>query len=140
MTILRNAYVVLSLGVALIAALALAGGLLSGPGMAARFEAAAERAIAEAGGAPVTADFSGPYGWATRHPALSGGETLDEGTRDRVAKAVAAIPGVGGIRWTDGNALAESASVVAEPLDCEEDVDALLRARSIRFEEGSARI
>lgn len=140
MAILRNPYAVLSLGVVPIAALALVGGLLSGPRMAAKFEAAAELAIAEAGGAPVRADFSTSYGWATRHPVLSGGETLDESTRDRVAKAVAAIPGVGGIRWADGNALAESAAVDAEPLDCEQDVDALLRARSIRFEEGSARI
>jgi OOP family OmpA-OmpF porin len=71
---------------------------------------------------------------------LSGGETLDETTRDRVAKAVAAIPGVGGIRWADGTTFASSSTAAAEPLHCEEDVDALLRARTIRFEEGSARI
>lgn len=140
MAILRNSKVVVVLGAALVSTLALAGAALSAPRMAARFEATAALAIAQAGGAPVVADFSTSYGWATRHPVLSGGETLDEATRARVARTLAAIPGVGGIRWADGNAFAASAAVAAEPLDCEEDVDALLRARTIRFEEGSARI
>ena len=56
------------------------------------------------------------------------------------ALAVAAIPGVGGIRWADGTALAQSAAAQVEPLHCQEDVEALLRSRTIRFEEGSARI
>jgi len=140
MTLLRKPYVVLLLGALAVAALAGLAALLNASRMAGALEARAAAAIAAAGGEPVTADFSPSFAWATRHPVLSGGERLDEATRDRVAKAVAAIPGVGGIRWADGHALAESAAAAAEPLDCEEDVDALLRARTIRFEEGSARI
>ena len=79
-------------------------------------------------------------GFASRHPLLTGGEDLDENTRDRAAKAVAAIPGVGGVRWADGTAMAESAAVAPDPLHCQEDVEALLRARTLRFEESSARI
>ena len=140
MTLLRKPNLAVVLGMLAVAALAVLAALINGPRMAAELEADAQLAIAEARGAPVTTDFSTSYGWATRHPVLSDGEELDEGTRDRIAKAVAAIPGVGGIRWADGTAHAESAAAAAEPLDCEEEVDALLRARTIRFEEGSATI
>ena len=140
MAILRNPYVALALGALLVAALAAFGGRITAQRLADRLAARAEAVIAEAGGAPVTARFASPGGWPTRHPTLSGGDSLGEGTRARVARAVAAIPGVGGIRWSDGSALAESADAPVEPLHCQEDVEALLRARTIRFEEGSARI
>ena len=140
MTLLRKPSVVLLLGVAVVMALAISAALLNASRMAAELEARASTAIAAAGGVPVTADFSPSLFWATRHPVLHGGEDLDEATRERVAKAVAAIPGVGGVRWADGNARAQMAVTPASPMHCEEDVDALLRARTIRFEEGSARI
>src|SRR5690606_26760196 len=92
------------------------------------------------GGEPVEARFVSPGGSLSRHPLLSRGEGLDEGTRDRVAKAVSALPGVGGIRWSDGTLAANSAAAATKPMHCQEDVEALLRARTIRFEEGSARI
>ena len=47
---------------------------------------------------------------------------------------------MGGVRWADGNALAESAALIPSPRHCEQDVAGLLRARTIRFEESSARI
>ncbi len=100
----------------------------------------AERAIAEAGGKPVKADFRNWLGWPTRHPLLSGGEKLDEQTRDRVAKAVAAIPGVGGVHWADGSILAQAGMAPISPLHCQDEVEALLEARTIRFEEGSSRL
>jgi OOP family OmpA-OmpF porin len=140
MAILRNLYVAVALGGLLVAALAVIGSAITGPRMTAQLAARAEAAIAAAGGEPVTVRFVSGNGAPTRHPVLSGGENLDEGTRDRVAKAIAAIPGVGGVRWADGTAFAASSTAPAEPLDCEEDVAALLRARTIRFEEGSARI
>ena len=140
MAILRNPYFAAALGALAVAALAAAGAAVTAPRLAERLSAGAEAAIAEAGGSPVEARFVSPSGWLTRHPTLSGGEGLDEGTRDRVAKAVAAIPGVGGIRWVDGTAFAQSSAAPVEPLHCQEDVEALLRARTIRFEEGSARI
>ncbi len=84
--------------------------------------------------------FRSPNGFYSRHPLLTGGEPLNEATRDRIAKAVAGISGVGGIHWSDGDALVENAAAIADPLHCQEDVQALLRARTIRFEESSARI
>ncbi len=140
MAILRRPVVAIALGTLPIAALALLGNALNGTRMAEGLQARATQVIADAGGAPVQARFASRNGWPTRHPLLSGGERLDEATRDRVAKAVAAIPGVGGIRWADGTALAQSAQAPVQPLHCQEDVEALLRARTIRFEEGSARI
>lgn len=100
----------------------------------------AETSISKAGGEGVKARFESRMGWPTRHPVLTGAENLDEGTRDEVAKAVAKIPGVGGISWEDGTLLAEAGALAVSPLHCQDDVDALLDARSIRFEEGSSRI
>jgi len=140
MVVPRSPYLALGLGAALVAVLALAGGRLSGPDLAAKLESRAAAVIAKTGGAPVRAHFATARGSPSRHPVLAGGERLDVGTRDRVARAVAAIPGVGGIRWSDGTALAQGAATPVEPLHCQEDVEALLRSRTIRFEEGSARI
>jgi OOP family OmpA-OmpF porin len=111
----------------------------AGP-LTARLSQQAERAIAAAGGDGVEAHFATRSGMPSRHPLLTGGQRLDDGVRDRTAKAVGAVPGVGGIRWEDGSMLAHGEAVVTRPLNCQEDVEALLRARTIRFEEGSARI
>ncbi|GMM92739.1 OmpA family protein [Qipengyuania sp. MTN3-11] len=97
----------------------------------------ATRAIANAGGSGVEVRFANRLG-ITRHPVLSGGETLDEGTRAQVARSVAAIPGVGGVFWADGTLVAESDVPTFTPMHCQEDVEGLLRTRTIRFEEGSA--
>ncbi|WP_235911379.1 OmpA family protein [Croceibacterium soli] len=140
MKLLADPRIAVMAGAAAIAALAAIAGQLNGPDMAERLEVRAAEAIAEVGGAPVKAHFYSSRGLPSRHPLLTGGEGLDEGLRDRVAKAVAAVPGVGGLRWSDGTALAESAAPPVDPLHCEEDVAALLNARTIRFEESSARI
>lgn len=127
-------------GAVLVALVAIAGAQVNGPPMVESLSQQAAGAIEQVGGSPVTARFVSPNGLPSRHPVLTGGEGLDEGLRDRVAKAVAAVPGVGGIRWADGNALAERGELVPSPLHCEQDVAGLLRARTIRFEESSARI
>lgn len=126
-------------GALLVAIIAILGARSSGASLAAQLSGQAERVIAGNGGV-VRADFSSPNGFATRHPLLSGGEALDEGTRAKIARAVAAIPGVGGVRWADGSMQAESGDTPLTPLHCQEDVDALLRARTIRFEESSSKI
>ncbi|MFV0644928.1 MAG: OmpA family protein [Sphingomonadaceae bacterium] len=100
----------------------------------------ATEAIAGVGDNHVSARFYTVAGSPTRHPLLSGGENLDESTRDRVAKAIGAIPGVGSVQWEDGTMRAQSAQAGGTPANCEKDVDALLRARTIRFEESSADI
>ena len=132
--------IALAAGALLVTIVAFTGAQVNGPSMAARLSQQAARAIAEVGGEPVTARFVSPNGWPSRHPVLMGGEQLDNSLRDRVAKAVAAVPGVGGVRWADGNALAEAGALAPSPNHCEQDVAGLLRARTIRFEESSARI
>lgn len=141
MAYLRSPRIALALGAFIVFLLAVIGGRMSGPDIAARLEAQAPAAIAQAGGAEaVSAHFVSPGGLPSRHPILSGGEDLDEATRGKIARAVAAIPGAGGIRWEDGTMLAEAGEPIMNPLHCQEDVAVLLRARTILFEEGSARI
>ncbi len=126
-------------GALIVFVLAVVGALLTGPRITAHLAERAQAAIDDAGGQPVTAVFA-VGALASRHPILQGGERLDEGTRARIAHAVAQVPGIGGIRWSDGTALANSSAETARPLHCQDDVDALLRARTIRFEESSTRI
>lgn len=127
-------------GAVISGAIALFGARASDQAMMERLDENVSAAIDEAGGEGVTAKFTNRFGWPSRHPLLSGGEGLDEGTRDRVAKAVATVPGVGGISWSDGTMIAEAGALPLSPLHCQDDVNALLRARTIRFEEGSSDI
>ena len=106
--------------------------------MAERLSDEAEAALAAEGLSMVEADFANRYGSPSRHPLLSGGEGLDDARRTRAAQTVASIPGVGGVSWVDGSVAAESSELTFEPLHCQEDVEGLLRTRTIRFEEGSA--
>ena len=110
------------------------------PGFIPSLEEEAQAAIAEAGGTGVTARFANAVGSPSRHPMLSGGEAHEEATRAKVARAVSSIPGVGGVTWSDGTARAESDEPSYQPLHCQEDVEGLLRTRSIRFEEASSAI
>lgn len=129
------------LGALLVTGLGVAATRIGGTDFAASLTEDAAGAIRQAGGRGVKADFRQDDWWAaTRHPLLRGGTRLDEATRARVARAVAAIPGVGGIRWADGSMLATVGGVPLKPLHCQDDVEALLRARTIRFEGGSSRI
>ncbi|KWV94249.1 MULTISPECIES: OmpA family protein [unclassified Erythrobacter] len=110
------------------------------PDFIAGLEEQSATAIAEAGGTGVTARFASASGKPSRHPLLSGGEGLDEATRAKVARAVYNVPGVGGVVWSDGTVRAESDEPTFQPLHCQEDVEGLLRTRSIRFEEASSAI
>lgn len=135
----RPALIVVS-GAVLSLCVALVGSRITTPDLIAELDRAAEAAIAEAQGAPIAARFSGIGGLASRHPELTGGETLSDEVRERTARAVAGVPGVGGVRWSDGTAQARGSQMALTPLHCQEDVTALLRARTIRFDEGRSRI
>ncbi|MFB0610838.1 OmpA family protein [Aurantiacibacter poecillastricola] len=138
MNILRKPQTALAVGLISCITLAFVFGGVSAPQIAQRLADAAPAAIAQAGGGDqVQARFTSPNGWPSRHPVLVGGEPLDETTRARIARAVADLPGVGGISWSDGDMMVEDHF---NPLHCQEDVQALLRARTIRFEESSSRI
>ncbi|RJY10081.1 OmpA family protein [Aurantiacibacter aquimixticola] len=136
---LRRPLIAIALGAFLVFLIARFGAAASAPEFAAQLSRQAPGVIAEAGGTPsVRALFRSPRGYPSRHPLLVGGEPLDESTRAQIAMAVGAVPGVGGIRWSDGDMMAQSGEPVFRPLHCQEDVQALLRARTIRFEESSA--
>ena len=126
------------LGAGLAVAMGVAAAKLDGADFVDDVERRATQAIADAGGQGVRARFVNPVGSPTRHPVLYGGEPLDEGTRAEVARAVDAVHGVGGVIWSDGTVRAESDAPTYEPLHCQEDVEGLLRTRSIRFEEASS--
>lgn len=136
----RSAWFAIAAGALLSAATAIATSALLDRPLANRLSEQAERAIADVGRNGVTATFTNRFGWPTRHPLLGGAEELDEATRADIARAVAAVPGVGGVSWEDGTARASNSGETFIPLRCQEDVVALLRARTIRFEEGSATI
>lgn len=138
MTVLRHPYFALVSGLLVCALLAYTIGGALAPAVADRISAPAPQAIADAGGGDsVQARFSSANGYPSRHPVLSGAEGLSETTRSAIAHAVAGLPGVGGVTWADGDLMVEQHF---NPLHCQEDVQALLRARTIRFEESSARI
>ena len=130
-------------GVLVTIALGLAGAAYNAHAMAAALDRQARAALAQADLSAIDATFATANGWPSRHPILSGGEDMDEARRADAARAVAAVPGVGGIRWIDGSMVASQGSQMAQPLTplhCQDDVEALLRARTIRFEESSSAI
>ena len=119
------------------AVIAVAGTWAHGPALIARLETRSAEALARAGAPAVQAEFITAGGWLTRHPTLSGGAGLGDAQRLAAAQAVAAVPGVGGVQWR--REAARGAALAAAP-DCTSDVAAILKTRTIRFAEGSARI
>lgn len=123
-------------GAAAVAALALAGHFANGPRLIAGFERAAGAAL---DGTGVVARFRTSAGWLSRHPRLSGGELLDPAARRAAVQRIAEIPGIGGIAWTGAGRRRSAAAEAAPPgPHCQQQVEAILEARSIRFAEGSA--
>ncbi len=119
------------------AVIAVAGTWAHGPALIARLETRSAEALARAGAPAVQAEFITAGGWLTRHPTLSGGAGLGDAQRLAAAQAVAAVRGVGGVQWR--REAARGAALAAAP-DCTSDVAAILKTRTIRFAEGSARI
>ena len=126
-------------GAALVALMAFGAYRANGPAFIAGLAQKAEAAKREAGASAITVRFETQDGWLTRHPLLGGAKALGEEARLRAAIAIAAVPGIGGVRWAgpDGHAAAAPDSA---GLHCQRDVEAILRARSIRFGEASATI
>lgn len=125
---------IVAAGAALCLALSFVATRVQGPVFIGQLERQAESVRDQAGGKSVHLAFQDRYDWLTRHPVLSGGEALDSETRKRVAAAVAGVPGIGGITWSsegDGD---------SGKLRCQDDVEAILASRTIRFTEASARI
>jgi len=132
--------ILIALGVLASTMLAVLGAKIGGLAMAQRLQAQAQEVVARQGGHGVTVRFQTGNGWPTRHAVLDGGKHLNDATRASTARAIAAIPGVGGVRWFNASALVAREQEALRPLHCQDDVAALLRARTIRFEESSAAI
>ena len=99
--------------------------------------AEAARLPAQGTNPAVDVRFTNARGWPTRHPMLTPNRDLSELERARIAQAIADIPGVGGVHWTDGTMLA-SGDTDIESLRCESELLGVLAERTIRFEESSA--
>lgn len=123
------------------AGIAFASTMAHGPALIRGLETQAAAARDGAGGKGIEISFRTAEGWLTRHPGLSGGDALDVGVRGRVASAIAAVPGIGGARWTSDDAGTPSAGESGPPgRHCQDDVAAMLKTRTIRFAEASAAI
>jgi len=127
------------------ALIALTSHAVAGSRLVARLEAEARVALDADGGRRVAARFVTRSGFLTRHPHLATQRRLSDGERARLGRIVAALPGVGGTTWASAPGLAaeqaKAAAGAALPAGrCQDDVDAVLRVRVIRFEKGSAQI
>lgn len=94
-------------------------------------------------GRGIELSFVTAKGWLTRHPSLSGGEGLSDTIRAQAAAAIAATPGVGGVIWRNSSgtfASPEQHRQQVSSAHCQEDVEAVLRTRTIRFSESSAKL
>ncbi len=130
-------------GAAASAVLAFASTVAHGPEFIAGLESEAMAARDAAGGKDIAIDFVTRQGWLTRHPVLSGGKGLDAATREDSARAIAGVPGIGGVSWKGGRAgggRTDGREREVASGHCQEDVEAILRVRTIRFGEASARI
>lgn len=132
--VLAGAVAVILIGVG--ATFAGAGAFVSG------LERDARAALARSGAPGVAVSFRTAQGWPTRHPRLSGGNSLPDAVRERAALAVAAVPGVGGVQWMrrPGARRGSAEAQASAPLHCQREVEGVLRVRSIRFDEASAAI
>ncbi|WP_114521862.1 OmpA family protein [Altererythrobacter sp. ZODW24] len=128
----------IGVGALLTAIVAIVGGGAADDELAAELAANAQLAIVEAGGDGVTATFSSLNGWPSRHAVLSGAEDMGDTKRTNIAQAVSRVPGVGGVFWADGTMIAERGEREVAPLHCQDDIEAILGTRTIRFEESSA--
>ena len=129
---------IVAAGAALCLALSAAATRLKGPEFVDGLAAEAAKARDAAGGQGVKLAFRDHYGWLTRHPILSGGIGLSVATRTRVASAVASVPGIGGISWDQPQG--SGAEAPGAPVHCQDEVQGILKTRTIRFSEASARI
>ena len=135
----RSSLVLLS-GAVLVAVLALVWGMRTGPDLSRSLQARSAQVIAASGVHEAEVRFTTDNGWPSRHAMLTAAPELGESVRADLAKSIAAIPGVGGVHWSDRSMLAAGGGRPFTPMHCQDDVAVLLGARTIRFEESSAEL
>ncbi|MCB2060519.1 MAG: OmpA family protein [Novosphingobium sp.] len=130
-------------GAAATSVIAIASTVAHGPALIDDIAKRAELARDRAGGSGIELGFVTPQGWLTRHPLLRGGGRLDRETRAEAAAAIAAVPGIGGVVWQNEGPESGATALGGagqRSQHCQEDVEAILKARSVRFAEASASI
>lgn len=88
----------------------------------------------------IAVEFHTRNGNYSRHPELSGGRSLMPDVRLDIARKIDMLPGVGGVHWTREERLQTDRAAAEDPLFCERRIAAILKSRSIRFDEASARL
>lgn len=126
-------------GLAVSLGIGLADEAAQGSAMIGWLSGEATRAMASMGGGDVHALFQERHGWLTRHAVLIGGDALPDTQRTRLARAVDAVPGMGGVHWVSGSHN-HAAAPEAESHDCAGEVTGILKSRSLRFADSSAAI
>lgn len=135
---MRAASAVLILaGAAACSLLAFAATMAHGPAVIAGLERRTALVLA---GTDVNAEFRDSRGWLTRHPVLRGGAALSGERRAALAAVVAGVSGVGGARWGTGARRLDQTVAVPAANHCQDDVEGIIRVRTIRFAEASATI
>jgi OOP family OmpA-OmpF porin len=114
--------------------------MANGPRFVAGIAQRAAEVRDRAGGTGIEIRARTPEGWLTRHLELAGGDTMQPGNRQRIANAIGAVPGIGSVHWASAHSGEPAATDRPAALHCQNDVDAILAARSIRFSEASAAI
>lgn len=127
-------------GAAATGLIAFAATMANGPGHVAGIERRAAEVRDREGGQSIEIRARTPEGWLTRHLELAGGDTMLPAQRQRIAIAIGAVPGVGSVHWAGEHSGEPAANDRPLALHCQDDVDAILAARSIRFSEASAAI
>ncbi len=135
----RYAIATVVAGAVACAAIGLGSLTAHGPAFIASLQAQSDAARDRVGGAGITVGFRTPEGWLTRHPVLVDAVGVDAAVRGRVANAVNAVPGTGGVQWANAP-LRAVPGAGATAMHCQDDVEAIVKARSIRFGEASAAI
>lgn len=126
-------------GAAAVAAISFATYRANGPELIAGLERQAREVAREAGAGLIDIRFETDEGWLTRHPHLGGGKGLPDEIRSAAAAAIVEVPGIGGVRWEDPGVV-KGRGGGSGALHCQEDVEAIVKARSIRFADSSADI
>ena len=127
-------------GALVVSAMTIPASIMTRDTLVARLASDAEAALAELDAGGIEVRLTDRFGSPSRHAMLSGAQGMTEAKRERVAKRIAEIDGIGGVHWTDGTVMASGSTRNMVVGRCQENVEALLRARSVRFEESSASI
>ena len=127
---------ILAAGALAVLGIAAASHAALSPGFIAELEARAD-AVTKG---RVEVAFHTRGGAYSRHPELSGAQSILPDERSAIAHGIDRLPGVGGVHWKRERRLQIDQAAADDPLFCERRIDGILKSRTIRFDEASARL